>query len=214
METEIPKSDDFLFVCSFLLWNFARVDGDLSSPEDSYLKHFIESIPNEKRSRIINRIKTVTEDEVISVVKKLNRIETVHLITNIIQIITIDGKVLKSELEALKELNNLIEGEWDIIKNLLSDNHNIDVDSILNDKSLPKENEIKLESKELKNEEYITCSECNSEIEAISIFCSFCGHKLTKTDIKEEVKTNKCPGCNIELVEGNIFCTECGYKLN
>ncbi len=193
MDIQIPNNEDFLFVCSFLLWSFARVDGEIDSKEDAYLQDFIDRIPQSKRSTIINRIKSVNEDEVISIVKKMDRVETIHLITHIVQIITSDGKVLKSELKALKGLNDIIEGEWDLIKDILNKNHNIDVDTILEDSSIDKKNEIQIKPNEKDIIKEITCPECKSEINSISVFCSFCGFKLpeqfenTQTDLNENI---------------------------
>ncbi len=46
------------------------------------------------------------------------------------------------------------------------------------------------------------CPNCGKTIEIGSIFCSYCGSKLTK-----------CPNCNMTVEANSLFCSQCGSRI-
>lgn len=56
------------------------------------------------------------------------------------------------------------------------------------------------------------CPKCNSEIDKVARFCSYCGCD-TEEKPKAKIKI-KCSSCGAELNEDTKFCMECGNRYN
>lgn len=182
------KEDETYLLSSLLLFILGKSDGDFSKSEQEVFTNYIQSLPPDSATKIQNAYNNsdINYDEILSKCKELKEDDKLKLLNYSVGMIVADGIITEDEISVLKEICEMINADFTVVKQYLLEKLEIDIDNLNHEVPNNKDNNSTVDpimgfrshhkaSDSPSQEEFKFCTQCGQKNNLVSKFCLKCG---------------------------------------